>query len=85
MSRRKEPRAAWLVRALAMGLLAITLTPQEAGARARVWQALRTCGQDLTQVRFVILEGDRQTFDRVRLEFGMARAPVLGPRTTEEQ
>jgi len=36
-------------------------------------------------VRFVILEGDRQTFDRVRLEFGMARAPVLGPRTTEEQ
>ena len=55
------------------------LTLQETGARTRVWQALRACGQDLTQIRSVRLEGDRQTFDFDRLAFGVTRAPVLGP------
>lgn len=62
------------------------LTPHETGARARVWQALRTCGQDLTKIRSVTLEGDRNTFDWNRLHFNWIRAAVvLGPLPADKE
>jgi hypothetical protein len=52
----------------------------EVVARARVWQALSGCGQDLGSARGVTLEGDVRTFDWDRGTFDIRRAAVtLGP------
>jgi len=50
-----------------------------ADARTDVWRELRGCGQDLTGVRDVALEGDVQTFDWERLVFESRPAATLGP------
>ena len=49
-------------------------------ARAGVWRALQACGQDLTNVREVTLEGDVQVFDWERLTLTKHESAVkLGP------
>ena len=49
-------------------------------ARTRVWRALRTCGQDLSTVRNVTLEGDLRVFDWEQLTFSVRpSAATLGP------
>ena len=48
-------------------------------ASANVWRALRGCGENLTSVRYVTLEGEMQVFDWKRLEFTSHAAAVLGP------
>jgi hypothetical protein len=56
----------------------------EAASRARVWQALSGCGQDLSRARGVTLEGDLRTFDWNQGTFAVSRAAVtLGPLPRE--
>ncbi len=53
-------------------------------ARSSVWRALRGCGEDLSSVRYVTLEGDVRAFDWDRLEFTTRAAAVLGPLPADE-
>ena len=49
-------------------------------ARTRIWRALRACGEDLSTVRDVTLEGDLRVFDWEQLTFSVRpSAATLGP------
>jgi hypothetical protein len=50
-------------------------------ARAKVWEALGGCGQDIRAVRSVTLEGELTTFDWERHAFTTRAAAPLGPLT----
>jgi hypothetical protein len=52
-----------------------------APARAKVWQALGGCGEDIRAVRSVTLEGELNTFDWERHAFTSRAAAPLGPLT----
>jgi hypothetical protein len=56
-----------------------------AEARERIWNALRACDEDLTDVRNVTLEGDMQIFDWNRLAFGASQTFTLGPLLAEAE
>ena len=51
-----------------------------AQARRNVWRALEGCGQDISDARQVVFEGDRRVFDWDRLIFTTTRSvSTLGP------
>jgi hypothetical protein len=51
-----------------------------AEARAKIWQALSGCGENVARAREVVLEGDVRTFDWEQLTFQVQRSVVtLGP------
>ena len=52
-----------------------------APARAKVWEALGGCGEDIRAVRSVTLEGELNTFDWERHAFTSRAAAPLGPLT----
>ena len=52
-----------------------------ARARAKVWEALGGCGEDIRAVRSVTLEGELNTFDWERHAFISRAATPLGPLT----
>ena len=52
-----------------------------APARAKVWEALGECGEDIRAVRSVTLEGELNTFDWERHAFTSRAAAPLGPLT----
>jgi hypothetical protein len=45
----------------------------------RVFRAMRGCGADLSNARYVTLEGNARTFDWPRLQFTATRPVSLGP------